>query len=154
MIKGTGFILLIASSLALGQRLDTPAAVRRSLSSGQTSPQAQPVAATSTVAPDAANAESDAAVPVEVMNSHVSSAGKRDPFLSPVTTGHSLPSAACAAGKRCLMIDQILLRGVVKTATGMIAVVANSANKAYFLRENDPVFNGYVVRITADSIVF
>ena len=27
-------------------------------------------------------------------------------------------------------------------------------NKAYFLRENDPVFNGYVVRITGDSIIF
>jgi len=47
-----------------------------------------------------------------------------------------------------------VLRGVVKTATGMIAVVANSVNKAYFLHENDPVFNGYVVRITGDSVVF
>jgi len=36
----------------------------------------------------------------------------------------------------------------------MIAVVANSINKAYFLHENDPVFNGYVVRITGDSVVF
>jgi hypothetical protein len=27
-------------------------------------------------------------------------------------------------------------------------------DKAYFLRENDPVFNGYVVKITGDSIVF
>ncbi len=30
----------------------------------------------------------------------------------------------------------------------------NSMNKAYFLRENDPIFNGYVLRITGDSIVF
>ncbi len=36
----------------------------------------------------------------------------------------------------------------------MIAVVVNALNKAYFLRENDPVFNGYVVKITGDSIVF
>jgi hypothetical protein len=36
----------------------------------------------------------------------------------------------------------------------MIAVVANSANKAYFLRENDPVYNGFVMRITPDSVVF
>ena len=36
----------------------------------------------------------------------------------------------------------------------MIAVVVNSLNKAYFLRENDPVFNGYVVKITGDSIIF
>jgi len=57
-------------------------------------------------------------------------------------------------GKRCLAIDQISLKGVVKADSGMIAVVVNSLNKAYFLRENDPVFNGYVVKITGDSIVF
>jgi len=43
---------------------------------------------------------------------------------------------------------------VVKADTGMIAVVVNTMNKAYFLRENDPVFNGYVVKITGDSIIF
>ena len=32
--------------------------------------------------------------------------------------------------------------------------MTNALNKAYFLRENDPVFNGYVVKITGDSIVF
>jgi hypothetical protein len=36
----------------------------------------------------------------------------------------------------------------------MIAVVTNALDKAYFLHENDPVFNGYVVKITGDSIVF
>ena len=36
----------------------------------------------------------------------------------------------------------------------MIAVVVNSLDKAYFLHENDPVFNGYVVKITGDSIIF
>ena len=36
----------------------------------------------------------------------------------------------------------------------MIAVVVNAMDKAYFLRENDPVFDGYVVKITGDSIVF
>lgn len=57
-------------------------------------------------------------------------------------------------GKKCLEIGQINLRGVVKSEGGFIAVVTNSLNKAYFLRENDPVFNGYVVRITGDTVVF
>ena len=35
-----------------------------------------------------------------------------------------------------------------------LRVVTNNLNKAYFLRENDPVFNGYVVKITGDSVVF
>jgi len=82
-----------------------------------------------------------------------SSAGKRDPFISPVVT-RSISGSGCSSGKRCLAIDQIALTGIVKSDTGMIAVVVNAMNKAYFLRENDPVFNGYVVKITGDSIVF
>jgi Tfp pilus assembly protein PilP len=80
-------------------------------------------------------------------------AGRRDPFVSPVVS-RSMVAAGCSSGKRCLAIDQIVLTGVVKSDSGMIAVVVNAMNKAYFLRENDPVFNGYVVRITGDSIVF
>ena len=79
--------------------------------------------------------------------------GRRDPFLSPVVN-HSMGGSGCSTGKRCLAVDQIALTGIVKSDSGMIAVVINAMNKAYFLRENDPVFNGYVVKITGDSIVF
>jgi hypothetical protein len=36
----------------------------------------------------------------------------------------------------------------------MMAVVANSIRKTYFLRENDQVFQGSVEKITSDSIIF
>ena len=78
--------------------------------------------------------------------------GKRDPFFSPVVQQPS--GSGCSTGKKCLEIGQINLRGVVKSENGFIAVVTNSLNKAYFLRENDPVFNGYVMRITGDAVVF
>ncbi len=78
--------------------------------------------------------------------------GKRDPFFSPIVQEPS--GSGCSTGKKCLEIGQINLRGVVKSENGFIAVVTNSLNKAYFLRENDPVFNGYVVRITGDTVVF
>jgi Tfp pilus assembly protein PilP len=81
-----------------------------------------------------------------------SMAGKRDPFISPVVS-HS-GGSGCSTGKKCLEIGAISLRGVVHSDGGFIAVVTNSVNKAYFLRENDPVFDGYVVKITGDSIVF
>lgn len=83
----------------------------------------------------------------------ISSVGRRDPFVSPVVNLGAIGSG-CASGKRCLAIDQIALRGVVRSENGMIAVVVNAMDKAYFLRENDPVFNGYVLKITGDSIVF
>ena len=78
--------------------------------------------------------------------------GKRDPFFSPVV--QQTGGAGCSTGKKCLEIGQINVRGVVKSDNGFIAVVTNNMNKAYFLRENDPVFNGYVVKITGDSVVF
>jgi Tfp pilus assembly protein PilP len=78
--------------------------------------------------------------------------GKRDPFFSPVVQQPT--GSGCSTGKKCLEIGQINLRGVVKSESGFIAVVTNSLNKAYFLRENDPVFNGYVMRITGDTVVF
>ena len=77
--------------------------------------------------------------------------GKRDPFFSPVV---QQGGSGCSTGKKCLEINAINLRGVVKSDNGFIAVVTNNIGKAYFLRENDPVFNGYVVRITGDSVVF
>ena len=79
--------------------------------------------------------------------------GRRDPFISPVVN-RSMVGSGCSTGKRCLSIGEVNLKGVVKADTGMIAVVVNTMNKAYFLRENDPVFNGYVVKITGDSIIF
>jgi len=79
--------------------------------------------------------------------------GRRDPFVSPVVN-RAMVGSGCSIGKRCLAVDQINLKGVVKAEAGMIAVVVNAMNKAYFLRENDPVFNGYVVKITGDSIIF
>jgi Tfp pilus assembly protein PilP len=78
---------------------------------------------------------------------------RRDPFVSPVVN-RAMVGSGCSTGKRCLAIDQIALKGVVRSEAGMIAVVVNALDKAYFLRENDPVFNGYVVRITGDSVIF
>jgi Tfp pilus assembly protein PilP len=83
----------------------------------------------------------------------INTAGRRDPFISPVVNMSAMGSG-CSSGKRCLAIDQVALKGVVKSEGGMIAVVVNAMDKAYFLRENDPVFNGYVLKITGDSVVF
>ena len=105
-----------------------------------------------TAARPAAKAEAAQAAPAAAATKY---AGKRDPFISPVVARMGTgPGTTCTTGKRCLVVDQLSLRGVVRTPNGWIAVVANTANKAYFLRENDPIFNGYVLKITGDSVVF
>jgi hypothetical protein len=83
---------------------------------------------------------------------YITAGNRRDPFVSPIV--QHMGGSGCSTGKRCLAIDQIALRGIVKSDGGMIAVVVNSLDKAYFLRENDPVFNGYVLKISGDSVVF
>jgi Tfp pilus assembly protein PilP len=102
--------------------------------------------------PADAGKSADAAKPPKPEEKKWAMSGKRDPFFSPVVQEPS--GSGCSTGKKCLEIGQINLRGVVKSESGFIAVVTNSLNKAYFLRENDPVFNGYVVRITGDTVVF
>jgi len=87
-----------------------------------------------------------------VANSPFVPKGKRDPFSSVIQIRSA--GAPCMAGRKCLVAEHIVLKGVVKGPDGMLAVVENQQRKAYFLRENDPVFNGQVLRITPDSIVF
>ncbi len=107
------------------------------------------VAAPAAIAPAAAVAKTESKPKPEEKKWAMN--GKRDPFFSPVVQTNG---SGCSTGKKCLEIGAINLRGVVKSDTGFIAVVTNNLNKAYFLRENDPVFNGYVVKITGDSVVF
>ncbi len=108
------------------------------------------VAAKATPDPEVENKISEPAPARE--NAFVTAAGRRDPFVSPVV--QHLAMTGCSTGKRCLAIDQINLKGIIKSEAGMIAVVVNALDKAYFLRENDPVFNGYVVKISGDSVTF
>lgn len=116
-------------------------------------PVAKPVAAaTSAPAKDKAEPSADAQSSSDSEDKKYSMNGKRDPFISPVVSRQS--GSGCSTGKKCLDIEAIAVRGVVRSDAGMIAVVTNGLNKAYFLRENDPVFNGYVVKITGDSVVF
>ena len=79
--------------------------------------------------------------------------GKRDPFVS-VIVARSDVAGACTGGKRCLLVDQLALRGIVRTPTKWIALVENPARKTYYLYENDPIYNAIVVRITGDSVIF
>jgi len=84
------------------------------------------------------------------------SPGKRDPFLSPIAAAAMKGTQNCTSAdrKRCLVVDQIVLKGVVQMKSGNIALVENAARRPYYLKENDSLFNGSVVKITGDSVIF
>lgn len=132
----------------------------------QTAPPSQKVAPSSHRARKAspmaskAKAPARAASPAKAKSRPVEAntmrASKRDPFVSPIREV-AMGGPGCSVGKKCLAADTVVLRGVASTPGGAIAVVENprtSPAMTYFLRENDPVFNGFVVKITPDSIVF
>jgi hypothetical protein len=75
--------------------------------------------------------------------------GRRDPFVNPIV---ERTNALCTGtGKRCLYIGDLSLIGIVESSNGVIAVVA-SGRHTYFLRENDPLADGEVERISGDAI--
>jgi Tfp pilus assembly protein PilP len=78
---------------------------------------------------------------------------KRDPFQT-VIRERSAGGPCASGGKQCLVPDEVALKGVVRSNGSIIAVVTTKDNRAYFLRENDPVLNGVVTRITEGSITF
>src|SRR5882762_3812123 len=117
-----------------------------------TVPKSNPPAAASAAHSSQGSAESAASEEPVVPDGKYAANGRRDPFISPVVSHAG--GSGCSTGKKCLEIGAINLRGVVRAESGYIAVVSNGLNKAYFLRENDPVFNGYVMKITGDSVVF
>jgi hypothetical protein len=99
----------------------------------------------------ASETKSDDAVPTSITAS-----GRRDPFLSIIRSLPTTPAGpSCSVGKRCLFIPELELKGIAKDTDGqMMAVVMSNTHRAYFLRENDQVFNGSVQKITSDSVVF
>jgi hypothetical protein len=81
-------------------------------------------------------------------------AGRRDPFVNPIQSRGVGPAGSCATGKRCLDIEQVVLKGIVRTRDGNMALVENASRRPYVLRENDALFNGTVEKITGDSVLF
>jgi hypothetical protein len=157
--------LWILSALVVGWGLapawaDQPGAVQASRKTTQTTP---PKPSTNPAPhPKARPARKDKDV---VANSHPApvGVGQRDPFKLPpppgVKNGESIPEGAggpLPPGKRGLLVSQLRLEGVVweNVSKKMIAVVTNDRKLAYFLSENDEVYNGVVSKITRDSVYF
>jgi hypothetical protein len=79
--------------------------------------------------------------------------GPRDPFVSPIVERFRGTAACTGSGRQCLEVGDVSLHGVVHSPSGFIAVVMNG-DHTYFLRENDPLADGTVARITSDAITF
>ncbi len=81
---------------------------------------------------------------------------RRDPFKSliigKVRPERQGPVPEGAAG---LFIDEIDLTGIFRTSRGFVAqVIASNKEKSYLIREGDQLYDGDVVNITQNEVVF
>lgn len=132
---------------------------------GRTSPLPDP-------APKTKAAKVSKKAPTKTAEKHAASGGSlqpvgnlRDPFKLPPPPAEVAPGTAgeipglgpLPPGPRGLIISQLKLEGIVRVGQNnpkLIAVLANSANRAYFLHENDALYNGVITKITPDSVYF
>ncbi|MHB0969272.1 MAG: hypothetical protein ACYC60_05735, partial [Thermoanaerobaculia bacterium] len=52
------------------------------------------------------------------------------------------------------LIDEMDLQGIVRTGNDWVAMVNGPDNNGYLLRSGDKVFDGEVIRVNPDSVVF
>ena len=123
-------------------------------------PAANPAATTSTKPQAKTHAKSPApaARTVSVKKPAVSEqkVARRDPFESLVGRKQAQDALAknLPPGKAGLQVGTLHLDGIVKSANGMIAVVANPQQRTYFLREGDQLYDGKVEKISMEGVTF
>ena len=81
---------------------------------------------------------------------------RRDPFKSLIIgQNRQAPRGPLPEGIAGLLIDEIDLTGIFKTSRGFIAQgVASNKAKSYLLREGDQLYDGDVVGISQNEVVF
>ena len=81
---------------------------------------------------------------------------RRDPFKSLIGAGDSPElRGPRPEGIPGLLIDEVRLSGIYRTARGWVAQVQAAANeKGYLIKDGDQLYDGDVVSITRDEVVF
>ncbi len=81
---------------------------------------------------------------------------RRDPFDTLLTKARAgnAPPENLPPGKAGLIVDTLRINGIVHSPNGMIAIVSNSQNRVYFLRDGDKLYDGSVEKIALDAISF
>jgi Tfp pilus assembly protein PilP len=81
---------------------------------------------------------------------------RRDPFDTLLTKARAgtAPPENLPPGKAGLIVESLRINGIVSSPNGMIAIVSNSQNRVYFLRDGDKLYDGSVEKIALDAIAF
>jgi len=127
----------------------------------KTSPKAPAKAQAKAKAPAAAKGATEAASgnsakpPVEKPAEEKTTV-RRDPFDTLLTKARAsnAPPENLPPGKAGLIVDTLRINGIVHSPNGMIAIVSNSQQRVYFLKEGDKLYDGSVEKIALDGVSF
>lgn len=94
--------------------------------------------------------------PAEGLGMLSATAARRDPFSALIgnkdrTAG--LPEHL-PAGKAGLVVATLRVDGIINGPNGMIAIVSNTQDRVYFLRDGDRLYDGEVKKISMEGISF
>lgn len=83
-------------------------------------------------------------------------AGRRDPFESLLDTrpGEIEPEVVRPPGLPGMLIEEIRVEGIIATSGGVLAFVQGRDKLPYIIRPGTKLYNGEVVRITPEEVVF
>jgi hypothetical protein len=80
---------------------------------------------------------------------------RRDPFRSLLRPPPAQDRLKRPPGVPGLLIDEITIKGIFRTAKGFVAqIAAHNQRKSFLLREGEQVFDGDVLRIEKNRVVF
>ena len=82
------------------------------------------------------------------------SAGLRDPFVSLAFGVEVLPLAARPPGLQGMLIQEITLKGIVKTKDHYIAMIQGTDNKSYFARKGEKLYDGRIQSMNEARVIF
>jgi len=82
--------------------------------------------------------------------------GRRDPFVSLLTKGgerHVPRPGPDLEGVAGLAVEELTVRGIVSSPSGLVAMVQSPDRKTYLVRQNDKLLDGIVKSVTAEGLV-
>jgi Tfp pilus assembly protein PilP len=83
--------------------------------------------------------------------------GRRDPFRSldvAATVQASAAPTVRAPGLKGQLVSEINLAGIVKSKNQYMAMATGYRGKTYFLQQNDDLYDGKVIEIKSDAVIF
>ncbi len=144
-MKGCWLSWIVGLALAVGP-LGVTAAGQTPAGQAAKTPPARP-------APQAPAPAAQAPAPAEAYT--YNPAGRRDPFVSLVTRGGDLKSSGARPdGVAGMLINDVTVRGIVKSGEEFVAMLQAPDTKTYIVHVNDRLFDGSIKAITVRAVVF